>query len=30
VEAKMARNKVWDAPDIVPTITYADLARTFE
>lgn len=26
----MARNKMWDAPDIVPTITYTDLPRAIE
>ena len=26
----MARNKMWEAPDIVPTITYTDLARAIE
>lgn len=26
----MARNKMWDAPDIVPTITYTDLDHAIE
>jgi len=26
----MARNEMWDAPDIVPTITYTDLPRAIE
>ena len=26
----MAKNEMWDAPDIVPSITYADLPRAIE
>ena len=26
----MAKNKMWDAPDIVPTVTYADFDRAIE
>lgn len=26
----MAKNKMWNAPDIVPTITYSDFPRAIE
>lgn len=26
----MANNEMWDAPDIVPSITYADVPRAIE